>query len=251
MKIKSFVLKMIDYNMVELNDTYIMFKRPGNKWELWNSVTDESEIISDLESHSLASALIEELEDIEFGVEGGRGASGTGANKYEWRNAAGRVGKTSGDLPSRMNNKIKTKTERDAIAAFRNKHGKSDKEHLIQIDGNGFVHTYSHGGKSNVGLPSRIHKGSTLVHNHPNNSSFSPADMLALAGTKAKSIVATHSGGYRKITKGTHFDTAGFTKAVATARKKGLRGKDSNAAVDNFLKRNQKKYGYKFENVKD
>lgn len=197
MKIKSFVLKMIDYNMVELNDTYIMFKRSGNKWELWNSVTDESEIISDLESHSLASALIEELEDIEFGVEGGRGASGTGANKYEWRNAAGRVGNTSGDLPS------------------------------------------------------RIHKGSTLVHNHPNNSSFSPADMLALAGTKAKSIVATHSGGYRKITKGTHFDTAGFTKAVATARKKGLRGKDSNAAVDNFLKRNQKKYGYKFENVKD
>lgn len=75
--------------------------------------------------------------------------------------------------------------------------------------------------------------------------------MLALAGTKAKSIVVTHNGGYRKITKGTHFDTAGFTKAVATARKKGLRGKDSNAAVDNFLKRNQKKYGYKFENVKD
>lgn len=251
MEIKSFVLKMIDFNMCELNDTYIMFKRPGNKWELWNSDTDESEIIKDLESHTLASMLISQLDDIVFDVAGGRGASGTGANKYEWRNAVGRHGKSKNDLPARMNNKIKTKTEHDAISAFRNKHGKSDKEHLIQIDRNGFVHTYSHGGKSAVEIPKRIKKGSTLVHNHPNNSSFSPADMLALAGTKAGSIVATHSGGYRKITKGTHFDTAGFTKAVATAKKNGLRGKDSNAAVDNFLKRNQKKYGYKFEHVKD
>lgn len=251
MKIKSFILKMIDYNMVELNDTYIMFKQPGNTWELWNSDTDESEQIKDLESNELAKNLIESLDDIVFDVEGGRGASGTGANKYDWRDDAGRPGKTKNDFTSRMNNKIKTKTENDAIAVFRKKHGVSDKEHLIQIDKNGFVHTYSHGGKGAVGLPNRIHKGSTLVHNHPNNSSFSPADMLALAGTKAKSIVATHNGGYRKVTKGTHFDAVGFTKAVATARKNGLHGKDGNAAVDNFLKRNQKKYGYKFENVMD
>lgn len=45
-----------------------------------------------------------------------------------------------------------------------------------------------------------------------------------------------------------HFNPEQFTRAVKRAR---LRGKTYDEAVDKWLKRNQKKYHYRFQNVLD
>lgn len=257
MKIDSFRYKMIDYNFCIFDNNVILFKLKHGKWEVYD---EDSTIYDNLQSalvHTCKcgetiSQLIEKLEQIEIPIEGGRGASG--GQTFGWANASdgggGDATHTVPDLPARMNNAIKVKTREEAIAEFRKKHGNSDIEHSITIDKNGFVNSYQHGNKNSV-MAGRTEKGDWLIHNHPNNSSFSPADMLNTAMTHRGGIVATHSGGYRVFSKGPHFDQVGFVKAVKKAQKTGLKGKDGNAVVDNFLKRNQKKYGYRFENRKD
>lgn len=61
-------------------------------------------------------------------------------------------------------------------------------------------------------------------------------------------IVATHPKGYRIFTKMSHFDAEKFTRALKRARP---RGKNYDDAVDKWLKRNQRKYHYRFANVLD
>ena len=252
MEIQSFIYKMRDFNSVELADGIFLFKAPKGKWELWNVEDDveEGEIIDDLRAHSKAVELIGKLEAIEFEVMGGRGAGGMGA-VFSWKGAPHRgLDHSMDNLPARVNNKVKIKTREQAIKAFRDMHGKDAGESLVQIDRNGFVHHYRNGNKSNVSL-NRTVKGATLVHNHPNNSTFSPADMKVVASTNVGSIIATHSKGYREFTKQSHFKQNDFLKAVARVEKNGLKGKGPNDAVDRWLKRNQKKYGYTFKNVLD
>lgn len=252
MEIQSFIYKMRDFNSVELADGIFLFKAPKGKWELWNVEDDveEGEIIDDLRTHPKAVELIGKLKTIEFEVMGGRGAGGIGA-VFSWKSAKGNGKDGSADnLPARVNTKVKVKTRANAIKAFRDMHGKDAGESLVQIDRNGFVHHYRNGNKSNVSI-NRIVKGATLVHNHPNNSTFSPADMKVVASTNVGSIIATHSKGYREFTKQSHFKQNDFLKAVARVEKNGLKGKGPNDAVDRWLKRNQKKYGYTFKNVLD
>lgn len=248
METQAFIHKMKDYNFAIVDDTYIIFKLRGGKWELYNAESDTSEIYNDVVD---MADVISTIKTIEFKIDGGRGASGNSKNRVKWKNAGGGGGDgTVGDLPARMNNKIKVKTETSAIHQFRAKHGNDKKEHLITVDKNGFVSGYNHGGKHSVGM-ARYRKGDLVIHNHPSNSTFSPADMLMMAGTKTRGVVATHNKGYRIVTKNTHFDAIGFTKAVKRKQKTGFAGKDINKAVDKFLKANQKKYGYTFNNVLD
>ena len=252
MEIQAFIYKMRDFNSVELADGIFLFKAPKGKWELWNVEDDveEGEIIDDLRTHPKAVELIGKLKTIEFEVMGGRGAGGMGA-VFSWKGDSHRgLDHSMDNLPARVNNKVKVKTREQAIKAFRDMHGKDAGESLVQIDRNGFVHHYRNGNKSNVTINKTV-KGATLVHNHPNNSTFSPADMKVVASTNVGSIIATHSKGYREFTKQSHFKQNDFLKAVARVEKNGLKGKGPNDAVDRWLKRNQKKYGYTFKNVLD
>lgn len=59
--------------------------------------------------------------------------------------------------------------------------------------------------------------------------------------------MASAKEGDYKFVKGTHFKAAEFTNAVKTAT---LKGKDYSDAVDKWLKRNQKRYGYKYSFTK-
>ena len=258
MEIQSFIYKMRDFNSVELADGIFLFKAPKGKWELWNVEDDveEGEIIDDLKNHPKAVELIRELEGIDCTFCGGRGASGLNTIEIRGRGIgvkSGRRGKGKMDrenLPARMNNRIKVKTLENAIAEFRKLHGKDGKESLIQVDTQGFVHGYTHGRAHSVS-PAKIHKGALAIHNHPSNSTFSLADLQTTASTHARGVVATHSKGYRIFEKGNRFDSTGFTKDVVKAHRTALKGKNPNDAIDRWLKRNQKKYGYTFKNVLD
>lgn len=249
METQAFIHKMKDYNFAIVDDTYIIFKLRGGKWELYNAESDASEIYNDVVD---MADVISTIKTIEFKIDGGRGASGDGKKRVQWEDARGGGGGdvAGGDLPARMNNKIKVKSEAEAIRQFRAEHGKDTKEHLINVDKNGFVSGYNHGGSGSVRV-GRYRNGDLVIHNHPGDGTFSPTDMLMMAGTRTRGIVATHSKGYRIVTKGTHFDSVGFTKAIKRKQKTGFVGKDIDKAVDKFLKANQKRYGYKFSNVLD
>lgn len=256
MRIDSFKHKMVDFNFCILSDDVLFHKLKRGQWEVYDDgESTRYNSLEDAVNHRCKSGdtigqLIDKLEDIIFRLDGGRGANG--GQLFTWSDAGGgnSIVNNVTDLPVRMNNAIKVKTRDNAIAEFRRLHGNSDIEHAIAIDSNGFVNSYTHGGKSTV-IPGRTNKGDWIIHNHPNNSSFSGADMLTMAGTHVNGVVATYNGGYRVVSKGEHFNAVGFTRAVQNAQKKGVRGKDFDSAIDNFLRRNQRKYGYKFEHRKD
>ena len=92
-------------------------------------------------------------------------------------------------------------------------------------------------------------KRGLIVHNHPSNGSFSRADLLSTASLKnARGVVATHDNGYRKFEKMSHLKIDTFAKAVVKAK---ARGKYSSDTTDKWLKRNQKKYGYRLTHYQD
>lgn len=255
LKVQTFLYNMIDYNFIELSEEVILFKLKGGRWEVydWETSTIYEKFDSALshvcEDGRTVAELIDELHTLDMTIRGGRGADGV--NYFKWEgDGGGDFFDNNKDLPARINTQIKTKTEEEAIRIFKQLHDKSDIEHAITIDAQGFASGYNHGVEGAV-RPHRPLRGQTVVHNHPNNTTFSPQDMIFISGSRGKSIVATYQGGYRQISKGTHFNANAFAKAVKNATRRGLRGKDINDAVDKFLTRNQKSFGYVFKHVKD
>lgn len=256
MEIQAFIYKMRDFNSVELADGIFLFKAPKGKWELWNVEDDieEGEIIDDLKNHPKTVELIHALEEIDCTICGGRGASGLNTVQLSGRRTTitirGKRKRNIENLPARMNNRIKVKSTENAIAEFRKLHGNDKKESLIQVDSQGFVHGYTHGREHDV-TPAKIHKGTIVIHNHPSNSTFSIPDLKTTAMTFSKGIVATHSKGYRIFEKGNGFNSKAFVKDMVKMHRTATKGKNYNDAIDRWLKRNQKKYGYTFKNVLD
>ena len=83
---------------------------------------------------------------------------------------------------------------------------------------------------------------------HPNGGAFSDADLISTAMDRQSSAIVASGKKYDYIfKKGTHFKSNSFVKAVKTAT---MSGKDYDTAVNNWLKKNQKKYGYKYSRVK-
>lgn len=146
-----------------------------------------------------------------------------------------------------MNIATTTKTPEGAIAAFRKAYGNSNVEHGISIGQEGYTNRLVHGMSHSVAIgPARA--GDLIVHNHPGGGSFSDSDLISTARDRSRGIVATHPKGYRIFTKMSHFDAEKFTRALKRARP---RGKNYDDAVDKWLKRNQRKYRYRFANVLD
>lgn len=234
-------------------DDFVLWHKTLN---LWNMATDEVVNFKTLDEAFEFKINGKSIKEIvanadmtlfQYAINGGNGASGP-QQKFQFGGSGEKGGQANYDLPAKVNTKIKVKTADEAIKQFRNMHEKSKIEHAITIDSDGFVSGYGHGKSGSVVPPVGV-KGDTVVHNHPQRSygkasHFSDADMFYVSGNKQmRGIIATFEGGYHNFQKGTHFKAEDFSRAV---RKANFSGTDYDDAVTKWLKRNQKKYGYKY-----
>lgn len=143
------------------------------------------------------------------------------------------------DFPSRVNIDIRNPDK--TLESFRKLHVNDNYESAFAVDSRGFVTQYVHGGATSVSIIGN--KGEMIYHNHPSGGAFSDSDLLSAAITPARGIVASGKEGDYIFQKGTHFKANNFVKAVKSAQ---MQGKTYDEAVDNWLKKNQKKYGYKY-----
>ena len=244
----------------------VLFRRPLELYDL-----STGEILASF--NSVDEALAYELEGvtlrervagwtgITFPAEfGGRGG-GSGGYSGGFPSGGGDNGEdlTEDDFPARINVKVSVQRNyQDMVDAFIKAHGSSFLEHGVVVDEYGFATKYKHG---NIGSISGL-TGSgkeIAIHNHPAHGwpVFSKEDVVntALGTRKGVVAVSTKAGrdektaqyaGTYTFVKGTHFNASGFVKAINEAQ---LKGKDVNSAAHSWLKRNQKKYGYKYSFV--
>lgn len=260
------------HDFAQVNGMYvtkdvIMFRRPI---ELYNLETGETiatfRSVDDALKFEVGGRTIAEIVDNmdELAApndEGGRGSSSSSPYKGRWedKNRPERDYSTS-DLPARMNTRAGVRrTYDDMLRAFIDAHGNDRKEHGIVVDAEGFVTKYRHGNRGSIsGLTGK--NTEIAIHNHPRDGwpQFSKADMVNTALSSRRGIVAVsttkgrnkgiyaetakYAGTYTFI-KGGHFKATEFVKAVNKAY---LTGKDYNDAVDKWLRKNQKKYGYTY-----
>lgn len=255
-----FLLKR-ELDVFYIDKDIMIFKKP---YRVWNAQTDETttyKSVDELLEHKINGTSIRDMIlklDHPYTPEyNGRGSSkGIGNELQQWKGASGDGGSNKNLLPAQANTRIKSKSLDGALAEFKRNHLLSNREFAYEVDEDGYVHQYIRGGNSSVGISSgaKVRRGdrTMIIHNHPNGSAFSPADMLSTAADRrAKGIIASGKNYDYKFEKGTRFKAAEFTQAVRRAEKKGLPGKDINDAVDRFLRENQKKYGYKYTRTKN
>ena len=247
MRIEHFKYCFGKLNGFYLKKNIIVFRKPI---ELWNEVTGESiyfkSIEELLEFEIEGKAIKEIIENIDSlyipPLEGGRGASGTSTFKF---NHAGNRGpdKTKSLFPAYANVRIKSKTLEAAMKEFQARFKDSNHEWAYEVDEQGYVHQFKEGNKSSVSISSRS-RNTMILHNHPSGGAFSDSDLISTSMDRnSKGIVASGKKYDYVFTKGTHFKANEFIKAVKNAE---MKGKDYDSAVDNWLKKNQKKYGYKY-----
>ena len=251
MKVQEFKQGLATLNYVLFDDdTLLLF----NDLELYDRNTETSvkfnsfdELLTYKHNGLTMAERIEAKKDFRIYINGGRGTgSGKSTSLFGGQegNATGRDNSTP-DLPARMNRMYNGNQMSAAhtLETFRNEHATSKTEHLIAHDDDGFVSVYTHGGKSSVGFTPDQVEGKHVIHNHPNGSNFSKADLDNLAATGQKSIAATSKSVTYKVEKNKNFDAKGFAKSLNNAKTTQT---DYNKAVGDFLKRNQKKYGYTY-----
>ena len=264
MHINRFKSEFKRLNGIYATDKLVLFRNPLELYDLsTNTVIASFKNLEEALAYVIDGKTLEERvadwTEIVFPViHGGRG-SGSGMDSYtgKWPSSGhgGGGGNDTPDLPARMN--VKTGVNRtydDMLKAFSDTHADADIEHGVTIDGYGYTTRYVHGGAGSVGIWGN--KGEMVVHNHPAGGwpNFSKEDMLSVAMSGERGIVAVsgkkgrspetakYAGTYT-FEKGTHFNATAFTKAINNAT---LKGKDYNDAVSKWLKANQKKYGYKY-----
>lgn len=238
---------------VHLTENHILFRKPLELYDVKNDISVFFKTLDEAYQFKIGDKTIKDIiteatiDIFKVRCDGGSGA-GSPSQSFKFGHAGGGsgAGVGEGDLPARMNTRIKTKTVDEAIKQFRNTHQNDDRESLIQVDVDGFVQQYNHGSAHSVAFTPK--NNGLVIHNHPSNSHFSDTDLLNLSTTNTRGVVATTKSGYYMVTKGTHFKTNEFGKAV---KKANMRGTDYNDAVDKWLKKNQKRYGYVYKNVKD
>ncbi len=260
------------YDFGRVNGMYvtkdiIMFRRPIELYDLSTgetlaTFTNLDDALSYVVEGRTIAEIVEGMDELTApSDEGGRGSSSSSPFKGRWEDNNGNERDyTEGDLPARMNVRLGGKrTYGDMVRAFTEAHGSDEKEHGIVVDAEGFATIYRHGNKGSIsGLVGK--KTEIAIHNHPRDGwpTFSKADVVNTALSSRRGIVAVsttkgrdksiyaetakYAGTYTFI-KGGHFKATEFVKAVNKAY---LTGKDYNDAVDKWLKKNQKKYGYTY-----
>lgn len=147
------------------------------------------------------------------------------------------------NLPARINVRVPNadKSPERVLEEFRKLHALSNTEFGVTVDEFGFVTQYINGGATSVSITGR--KGEMVYHNHPGGGAFSDSDLLHTAMTREKGIVASGKNGDYIFVKTNHFKPEAFSRAVKNAR---MKGKDYDDAVDKWLTKNQKKFGYTY-----
>lgn len=251
MEINKFKEILKNNNALFLDDEWTIF----NDFELYNGekdITIENKTIDELLNRVIdgktVKELIEQKEEFTLKLGGGRGAiSRAIRGKMGFSSSLGRRAKSEKLLPAELNlNTAKGNSVDSVLKRFQDKYGKANIEYAIAVDEQGYAHQHIKGGKHSVGIEGD--KGEIVIHNHPSGSNFSKEDMENVASTQAKGVIATSSN---KDTKGTYtfikndnFKAKEFMKALNKAewdKKLGY-----NKGVSQWLKANQKNYGYKF-----
>ena len=266
MRIETFKHEFKQRNGVMLTDNIMLFRKP---LELYDMAKDKTlatfkgknvDVVLPFEiDGKTVQQIIESWTEMPtIALNGGRGGgSGMGNFNQKWPSSGNgnEKDRTTSDHPARMNVKAGVnRTYEDMLKAFADTHADSDIEHGVTIDGYGYTTRYRHGNSGSIGIWGS--KGEIVVHNHPAGGwpNFSKEDLLSVAssgergivavsGTKGRSAETAKYAGTYSFVKGTHFNATAFTKAINNAT---IRGNDYNDAVSKWLKANQKKYGYKY-----
>ena len=250
-----------EFDIFYLTENIAICKKP---FSIWNKETGESinfKTLDEILEHKIGNETVREIilkMDKPFTpmLNGGRGASsGSGENKtFKFSNASGGGGARGDYIPPAVaNTRIKSKSLDGALAEFKRNHLLANREFSYSVDENGYVTGYNRGGKHSVQVPTHGKQGrgrkNMIIHNHPSGGAFSDTDLHTVSADRnAKGIIASGKNYDYKFTKGTHFKAAQFSQAVSKAK---MSGKDYDDAVDKWLKRNQKKYGYSYSRTKN
>lgn len=250
MKIAHFKKLLAGNNAVRISDDLIVF----NDFELYSLKTDESKNYTTLEEllddNADVKSIIENAPYFTLGFDGGRGSASknNSGERMGFSHVTERapLGKTL--LNAELNfNTAKGNSLKAVLGRFKDKYGDAKKEYGASVDDEGFVHKLRSGGKHAVDIQG--YDGHTLIHNHPSGSMLSDTDLISTATTKAKGIVAMSSNaGNRGKTyhfqKNNNFKAKDFIKALRNASWDASLGYDKGASQ--WLRGNQRKYGYKF-----
>ncbi len=266
MTINEFKRQFKHVNFIYLDKDIILFRKPLEIYDSftgetvkWFKGNDTEPVLNYIVNGKTIRSIIESwVEFPAIKADMPKGSRTGDAYSESWKpERKGRgEGKDIGDLPARMNVKIAAgkRDYNDMLNAFIEKHAASDTEHGITIDTMGFTTRYIHGQAGSVGIWGT--KGEMVIHNHPKNGwpTFSKDDILSVAQSEERGIVAVSSkrgrnpktakyAGTYTFEKENNFNANKFMKALSRAR---ISGKDYNDAVSKWLTSNQNKYGFKY-----
>lgn len=218
--------------------------------ELYNVVTGETKQFKTLDE--AVEELGEDLTPIDDELNGGRGQR---SNRGKRGEPKGSPSKSYYELPSALwNNQGRFSSTEKTIDDFTKQHAKSPIEYSLTIDNQGFVHAYNAGNKGSVAVTKtdRAKGGATIIHNHPNGSSFSDADLRVFAKNKnINTMIATNPNGKtHRITKEKGFNPKGFDKFARYATNVAWFGGSTaqyNKSLARILNASAKEYGFKYE----
>lgn len=257
MRIEHFRYAFNRLNGFYLKEHIIMFRKPI---EIWNEVTGDSvtfKTVDEALEHVIDGETVKDIilrSDTLYipPINGGRGAGSGSQQEFSFSGAGNEPDNSTPVLPAYANTKIKNKTFEGALEEFKSKYIGANREFAYEVDDQGYVHQYVRGGAHSVGIGTSRNvrdRSTMIIHNHPSGGAFSDADLISTAmDRKSKGIIASGKSYDYKLEKGTHFKANDFTKAVRTAK---MKGKDYDDAVDKWLKKNQKTYGYKYSRTKN
>lgn len=256
---------------ITLLDKYILFK----DYELYNEETKESIYFDDFDKvldyqieGKTINDIIKEKEDTTEIDEGGGSSHVRRGGKLFGGKGARRGGRGGSEplnpLPPAYINSLTSarfKSVDKTAKAFGKKMLDADREWGGLLDENGFAEKYVKGKRTTVAHLER--KGAFTIHNHPqaylqknakpgwiyyNAPSTPDIRNWALGNGKGTIVVSSGNRTMYKLTKGSHFKAKEFIKAMGQAKSTGSKNYDKD--VDNWLKANQKNYGYKYNRNK-
>lgn len=192
-----------------------------------------------------------------FILHGGRGSSsgngaGTGGSLFGGQNGGNEPDHTRSINPSIINSEMggKDRSYEMALAKFVTLYKDSNREWAMSLDDDGFAHSLVRGNRGSVLSDRRA--GQMVIHNHPSDGygNFSAKDLENAARLNTKGIVAVgrEDGIVHSFVKTARFNADGFLMAMKKAKMNPNKGYNENVA--DFLRKNAKKFGYKYTETK-
>lgn len=254
---------------IMLNDDYMLFE--NNELLNVNDGTSKTynsfdEVLNVKLEDKTIKQIIEEADDFDLTLSGGRGAESkkgaklfTGGSRKGRKKLVGLSNSNGNSFPAYLNVKTgqRYKSEEKTIKEFAKMQDKSTIEYSASVDELGYATKYNKGDSGRTAFLSL--KNGMLIHNHPvydkNGkvvawNAFSGQDLRAIASNKeTRGIVATANGNksiYRFV-KNKNFKAQDFIKALGQAR---MGSSNYDKEVDSWLRKNAKKYNYSYSRKK-